>query len=107
MMSLRAKSKSGKGTNAKKGGKLKQKSMAILDLDNSDDDDDDGDDGSSMEKEKKSLEALQKELNRCQLCGPTKSCKIGKDGQHITLSFNQLRGWAIALVFPSLLTSGI
>jgi hypothetical protein len=101
-MSLRAKLKSGgKGTNAKKGGKLKQKSMAILDLDNLDDDDDDDDDiGSSyMEKENKSIEALRKELSRCQLCGPTKSCKIGKDGQHITLTFNQLRGWAIALVF--------
>jgi hypothetical protein len=92
MMSLRAKSKSGKGLNSKKGGKLKQKPMAILDLDNSDEDEDEDDDNGSMDREKKSLEQLQKELNKCQLCGPTKSCKIGKDGQHITLTFNQLRG---------------
>jgi hypothetical protein len=66
MMSLQAKLKSGKGSNVKKGGKLKNKSMAILDLDNSDDDeDDDGDDGGIMEREKKALEQLQKELNKC------------------------------------------
>jgi hypothetical protein len=99
MMSLRAKSKSGKGTSSKKGGRLGKKPMAILDLDNSDDGDDEDDDG-SMEKEKRSLEQLQMALNKCQCCGPTKSCKIGKDGQHVTLSFNQLRGWAMALVFP-------
>jgi hypothetical protein len=80
-------------------GKLKNKSMAILDLDNSDDDDDDDDDdGGIMEREKKALEQLQKGLNKCQLCGPTKSCKIGRDGNHVALSFNQLRGWAMALV---------
>jgi hypothetical protein len=44
MASLCAKGKKG-GKSTQKGGKLKPKPMAILDLDNSDDDDDEGDEG--------------------------------------------------------------
>jgi hypothetical protein len=91
--------KGGKGT--QKGGKSKTK-QAILDLDNEDDEDDEDDNkGGIMEKERKCIEELQQTLSRCQLCGLTKFCKIGKSGQHVTLTFNQLRGWALALVLLS------
>lgn len=104
MASLRAKGKKG-GKSTQKGRKLKPKPMAILDLDNSDDDDDEGDEGGIMEKERKSIEELQQTLSRCQLCGPMKSCKIRRNSQHVMLTFNQLCGWALALVclFPSYL----
>ena len=97
MASLHAKGKKG-GKSMKKGGKSKMK-QTILDLDNSDNsDNDDDDDVGIMEKEKRSIAELQRALSRCQLCGPTKFCKIGKNGQHVTLTFHQLRGWALALV---------
>jgi hypothetical protein len=102
MASLRAKGKKGgKGSGTQSGKKLtrKAKQAAILDLDNSDDDDDDdSNEGGLMEKERKSIEELRQRLSKCQLCGPTKFCKIGKGGQHVALTFNQLRGWALALV---------
>lgn len=100
MASLCAKGNN-KGVSAKNGGgKLKNKPMALLDLDNSDDEDDKDDEG-IMEKEKKFLGELQKALSKCQLCGPTKSCKIGKTGQHVRLTFNQLHGWPTAMVVSS------
>jgi hypothetical protein len=61
MASLHAKGKKA-GKSTQTGGKLKLKPMAILDLDNSDDEDDDGDEGGIMEKERKSIEKLQKIL---------------------------------------------
>lgn len=91
MLSLRAKKNEG---GKKGGGKIKKK---ILDLDNDDDDEGDDDEG-VMEKEKKFLEQLQKSLKTCQLCGPTKCCKIANNGQHVVLTFHQLRAWAVSLV---------
>jgi hypothetical protein len=76
----------------------KGKKIALLDLDNSDDEDDIGEDEAMAEKEKKALEQLEKALGDCQKCGPSKLCKIDKNGQHINLTFNQRRGWSVALV---------
>ena len=67
-----------------------------MDLGDDDDDEDDGD--GMMEKENKAYEQLEKVLMKCQLCGPTKFCKINRVGEHICLSFQQRRGWAVALV---------
>lgn len=80
-----------------------KKKLMLMDLDN-EDDDDEGDEG-VMEKEKKFHEQLEKSLTRCQLCGPTKFCQISRTGQHVNLSFQQRRGWAVSLVsnFTSLL----
>jgi hypothetical protein len=88
-----------RGKSTQRGGKSKPKPMVILDLNNSDNDDDnEGNKGGIMEKERKLIEELQQILSRCQLCGPTKYCKIRRNSQHVALTFNQLRGWALALV---------
>lgn len=76
----------------------KGKKIALLDLDNSDADADGGDDEAMAEKENKALEQLEKALGDCQKCGPSKLCKINKNGQHVNLTFNQRRGWSVALV---------
>lgn len=81
----------GGGTAGRKKGKV-----PMMDLGDDDDDEDDGD--GMMEKENKAYEQLEKVLTKCQLCGPTKFCKINKAGEHICLSFQQRRGWAVALV---------
>jgi hypothetical protein len=76
-----------------------KKKLVLLDLDNEDEEEDgDGDDGGVVQKEKESLEKLEKVLGSCQKCGPEKMCKINKSGGHVTLSFQQRRGWAVALV---------
>lgn len=77
-------------------GKLKNKQMAIMDLNAEDDAEDE--DVEFMEREQKSLEQLEAALSTCQVCGPQKHCKISKGGKHIALSFGQKRAWAIALV---------
>jgi hypothetical protein len=77
---------------------VKGKKSALLDLDSSDADDDNGDDEAMAEKERKALERLEKALGDCQKCGPSKLCKVSRSGQHIHLSFNQRRGWSVALV---------
>ena len=96
MVSLRAKAgkKGSKAVVVTKG----KKKPVVLDLDHKEDEDDEGDDDGTMEKEKKFLKQLQRALGGCQLCGPSKSCKINRNGEHVNLTFNQLRGWAIALV---------
>ena len=81
----------GGGTTGRKKGKV-----PMMDLGDDDDDEDDGD--GMMEKENKAYEQLEKVLTKCQLCGPTKFCKINKAGEHICLSFQQCRGWAVTLV---------
>jgi hypothetical protein len=98
MHSLRERAKDGKGgKRLAAGGKSKmKKKFMMMDLDN-EDDDDEGDEG-VMEKEKKFHEQLEKVLTRCQLCGPTKFCHISRTGQHVNLSFQQRRGWAVSLV---------
>jgi hypothetical protein len=95
MVSLHAKAgkKSSKAVVVTKG----KKKPVVLDLDHKEDEEDEGDDG-TMEKEKKFLEQLQRALGGCQLCGPSKLCKINRNGEHINLTFNQLHRWAIALV---------
>ena len=75
----------------------KGKKTALLDLDNSDADDEDGEDEAMAEKERKALGQLKKALSNCQKCGPSKLCKINKNGQHVNLMFNQRRGWSVAL----------
>lgn len=77
---------------------VKGKKTALLDLDNSDADDDNRDDEAMAEKERKALERLEKALGDCQKCGLLKLCKVNRSGQHIHLSFNQRRGWSVALV---------
>jgi hypothetical protein len=71
--------------------------MALMDL-NGDSGDENEDDG-TMEREKQSLEQLERALSQCQLCGPGKYCKIGKTGEHVSLTTNQRRAWSVALVF--------
>jgi hypothetical protein len=93
MSSLRAKGKKKPTTNSK------NKKASLLDLDNDDDDDSAGDeDEDAIEKEKKALLNLEKTLRMCQLCGPTKFCKVNRTGKHVSLTFNQRRGWSVALV---------
>jgi hypothetical protein len=76
---------------------IKGKRSMLLDLDNEDGSDDVEDDGMA-EKEKKALEELENILRQCQLCGPSKLCKIDRTGQHANLTFQQRRGWSVALV---------
>ena len=63
----------------------KKGKVPMMDLGDDDDDEDDGD--GMMEKENKAYEQLKKVLTKCQLCGPTKFCKINKAGEHICLGF--------------------
>ncbi|KAJ7834126.1 hypothetical protein B0H14DRAFT_3709689 [Mycena olivaceomarginata] len=59
---------------------------------------DDFDDGLEiMEKERNWIQQLQAKYTKCQLCGPTKSCKIDISGNHHNLSNNQLCTWAHSL----------
>ena len=102
MKSLRAHLKEGKTATSVRGGKGKLgKKLALIDLDNDDDDDDVGDD-SILDKERSFLEKLERVLTRCQLCGPTKFCRISRNGDHVNLTFQQRRGWVVALVFEFL-----
>lgn len=98
MKSLRARLNEGKAAAPARGGKAKLgKKIALMDLDNDDEDDDAGDD-SVLDKEQKFHEQLEKRLTRCQLCGPTKFCRISRNGDHVNLTFQQRRGWVAALV---------
>jgi hypothetical protein len=98
MKSLRARSKEGKAV-ASHGGKTKiGKKMALIDLD--DDDEEGSGDESMMDKEAKCTEQLNRVLTGCQLCGNEKYCHISRNGEHVHLSFQQRRGWAVALVYP-------
>ncbi|KAJ7231239.1 hypothetical protein C8J57DRAFT_1533868 [Mycena rebaudengoi] len=76
--------------------KLKQK-IQILDLEHAEEGDNNFDNGLGiMEKEKQFLTKLQAEFGHCQLCGPTKACKINVSGSHQKLSNQQLSSWALA-----------
>ncbi|KAJ7141515.1 hypothetical protein C8R46DRAFT_1233643 [Mycena filopes] len=78
----------------KKGGRK----LPILDLEHAGSGDDDFDEGLGiMEKESKFLEQLQNHHGRCQVCGPSKACKIDRAANHHNLTNNQLRGWARSL----------
>lgn len=73
--------------------------IQIMDLDHAESDDDDFDEGlGEMEQEAKFLQLLQNEYGHCQVCGPTKVCKITMSGGHHPLSNNQQRAWAQSLV---------
>jgi len=76
----------------------KGKKTALLDLNNRDDNDEEDVDEGMAEKERKALEKLEKALGDRQKCGPTKLCKVNKNGQHVHLTFNQRHGWSITLV---------
>lgn len=101
MASLRNHLKNGKATQRSEGGwggggtGRKKGKVLMMDLGDNDDDEDDG--NGMMEKENKAYGQLEKVLTKCQLCGPTKFCKINKVGEHVCLSFQQRRGWAVAL----------
>ncbi|KAG6905177.1 hypothetical protein DXG01_004392 [Tephrocybe rancida] len=86
----------GKAAKSQKAGGAKGKKV-VLDLDHEDSEDDDVDDGGLMGNEAKQLEQLQAALSKCQLCGPTKSCKVARSGEHVALTHNQLCGWALSL----------
>ncbi len=99
MKSLRAHLNEGKTATPSRGGKVKLgKKLALIDLDNDDQEDNVADD-STLEKERKFHEQLEKVLTRCQLCGPAKFCRISRNGEHTNLTFQQRRGWVVALVF--------
>jgi len=72
--------------------------MALMDLDNEDLDGEDNVDEGMAEKERKAMEQLKKALSNCQKCGPSKLCKVNKNGCHVNLTFNQCQGWSVALV---------
>ncbi|KAJ7889061.1 hypothetical protein B0H14DRAFT_3712367 [Mycena olivaceomarginata] len=96
LLSLRAVRGKGKGIGA---AKKKGKAPPLLDLQHAQDGEDDFDEGVGlMGKEAKHLEQLQKHYGSCQLCGPTKACKIAADGTHQVLSNNQLRAWSHCLI---------
>ncbi|KAJ7182125.1 hypothetical protein C8R46DRAFT_1314133 [Mycena filopes] len=99
LLSLRALLGKGKGSGSSKAGKKGgKKAMPLLDLEHAQDGEDDFDSGLGiMEKESEKLEQLQKHYGRCQMCGPTKACKITIAGEHHPLSNNQLRAWAHCL----------
>ena len=101
--SLRAHLKDEKAaTPAARGGKAKLgKKLALIDLDNEDEDDDIRDD-SILDKERKYYEELRVALTRCQLCGPEKFCRVFRNGEHKSLTFQQRRGWVAALVCLSM-----
>jgi hypothetical protein len=52
-----------------------------------------------QEEEGECLKGLEKSLSQCAKCGAEKRCKIDKLGAHIHLMFQQLRSWALSLVF--------
>jgi hypothetical protein len=55
------------------------------------------------EQEEVCLLQLEKALSQCAKCGNEKWCKINKMGNHVHLTFQQLRAWALSLVsFPDL-----
>jgi hypothetical protein len=55
------------------------------------------------EQEEVCLSQLEKALSQCAKCGNEKRCKIDKMGNHVHLTFQQLRAWALSLVsFPDL-----
>ena len=56
------------------GRSIKNKKMVLMDL-NGDSDDDNYDDG-TMEREKQSLEQLERALTKCQLCGFARSRRL-------------------------------
>lgn len=69
-----------------------------MDLDNRDSENDEAEDEGMAEKERRALEQIERTLSNCQKCGPSKLCKINRSGQHVNLTFNQRRGWSVALV---------
>ena len=50
------------------------------------------------EQEEVCLLQLEKALSQCAKCGDEKRCKIDKMGNHVHLTFQQLRAWALSLV---------
>ena len=95
LKSLEAMGSKKSGRSQTTGRSIKNKKMVLMDLNG--DSDDNYDDG-TMEREKQSLEQLERALTKCQLCGPGKFCKISKTGDHVNLTWNQRRAWSIALV---------
>ncbi|KAJ3504064.1 hypothetical protein NLJ89_g8134 [Agrocybe chaxingu] len=96
LLSLRSRAKEGKASQHSTASKKKKAKVTLMDLDNEDDDDNEGGD-ELIEKEKEYLEQLGKILSKCQRCGPNAFCRISRNGDHVNLTFQQRRGWAIAL----------
>ena len=92
---LHSKSKSSSRFFAGKKGKAKP---VIIDLDRSKDGSSGGEDTSLMQAQLEWVAKLNKELSKCQLCGPNVLCKISYTGNHIKMSHHQTRAWADALV---------
>ncbi|KAJ7887161.1 hypothetical protein B0H13DRAFT_2534384 [Mycena leptocephala] len=92
--SLRMK-RGAKMTGPKVNGKQKNH---ILDLDHTQCGDNEFDDKLDIiDKEQRYLEQLNSQRGKCQLCGPTKTCKITVAGAHYHLSNTQLRAWSHSL----------
>ncbi|KAF8160542.1 hypothetical protein K438DRAFT_1985644 [Mycena galopus ATCC 62051] len=92
MLSLRATTKKKPAVSTKKKGK-----MAIMDLNNADSAGEDDEDEGIADGEKKAMVELDAEYRKCMRCGSAYVCKIDRSGQHVHLSFNQRRAWAVSL----------
>jgi predicted alpha/beta superfamily hydrolase len=75
----------------------KGKKKAILMNLNDEEEEEEGDE-EMVAREAKCMEQLERALSKCQKCGDEKCCKIDKSGNHHTLTFQQRRSWAVALV---------
>jgi hypothetical protein len=93
MVSLRAMTKKKSAASTKKKGK-----MTIMDPNNNDSAGEDDDNEGVADGEKKAMAELDAEYRKCMRCGATFVCKIDRSGEHVHLSFNQSRAWAVSLV---------
>ncbi|KAJ6540646.1 hypothetical protein B0H19DRAFT_1381659 [Mycena capillaripes] len=92
MASLRATMKKQPAASTKKKGK-----MTIMDLNNTDSAGEDDDDEAVADGEKRAMAELDAEYRKCMRCCPTYVCKIDRSGEHVHLSFNQRRAWAVSM----------
>jgi hypothetical protein len=97
MFSLRSMNKKAP---AIKSGKKKAK-MTTLDLENDDTDGEGEGDEGVEDGEKAAMAELDAQYRTCIKCGTAHLCKIDRAGNHVHLSFNQRRAWAVSLVRQS------
>ncbi|KAJ6470832.1 hypothetical protein C8R45DRAFT_937005 [Mycena sanguinolenta] len=88
----------------KKKGPGRPSARKVVDLDHTsgdEPDDDAGQDSNAMEEENTEYDRLERKYKgKCELCSKTNPdswCKIGQDGTHVLLTFNQRQAWAAAL----------
>jgi hypothetical protein len=83
-------------TSTKASARGKKGKPVLMNLD--DDEDEEAVAEELKEQEEVSLLQLEKALSQCVKCGDEKRCKIDKMGNHVHLTFQQLRAWALSLV---------